>query len=284
MAAITLVALTTILITGVSLVNAETHTIRFDNQCGHGTPILLQNGNILSKGEDYTHTGSFSSAIAYLQTGDCEYNGENCTLMELTLGNPTCAGCGSSADLSLIPPHAFSVTTSFSYFNGCDGTGATCSSSTCDTAFFVPDDNQVQVACQADNVDILISFCGDATETVKSGFKSASSSVKASATSTHSTAASSKHSSSAIKTAAAATSSLAAVVGVESAPASSSATSSASAASASSSATRKTCKRSSPSLERKAKRAAKRAPSPAPEALKAHRRHSRQLNVESEMH
>lgn len=37
----------------------------------------MQNGNILSQGEDYTHTGSFSSAIAYLQTGDCEYNGEN---------------------------------------------------------------------------------------------------------------------------------------------------------------------------------------------------------------
>lgn len=59
------------------------------------------------------------------------------------------------------------------YYNGCDGTGATCkynlqivalcssfqgASGTCDTAFFNPNDNQVQVACQTDNVSPLPSL------------------------------------------------------------------------------------------------------------------------------
>jgi hypothetical protein len=213
--------------------------------------------------------------------------------MELTLGNPTCPGCGSSADISLIPPHAFSVTTSFSYFNGCDGTGTTCASADCSTAFFVPDDNQVQVACQADNVDLLITFCGDATEVVKSGFQSAqpaapaaSSSpppVKAAPSSAPAATPTAQHSSSA----AAAAPSSAAVIGVESAPAvSSSASASSSAASASGTPTRKTCKRSSPGLGKKRK--AKRSPSPAPvapEALKAHKRlHARHLESDLQMH
>lgn len=43
--------------------------------------------------------------ISYLQNGDqCGYNGEHCTLMEMTMVNPTCTGCGSSADISLIDP------------------------------------------------------------------------------------------------------------------------------------------------------------------------------------
>lgn len=42
---------------------------------------------------------------SYLQNGDqCGYNGEDCTLMEMTMVNPTCTGCGSSADISLIDP------------------------------------------------------------------------------------------------------------------------------------------------------------------------------------
>jgi len=94
-----------------------------------------------------------------MSTGNCDLNGEGCTLVEMTLINPKCPGCGSSADISLIPPLAYSVPTSFRYINGCDGDGAACSSSDCRTAFFVPDDNQVQVQCQEDDVDLLISFC-----------------------------------------------------------------------------------------------------------------------------
>ena len=33
----------------------------------------------------------------------------------------------------------------------------------CDTAFFNSNDNQVQRACQADNVNLLITFCGGGT-------------------------------------------------------------------------------------------------------------------------
>ncbi|TFY63159.1 hypothetical protein EVJ58_g3408 [Rhodofomes roseus] len=143
---------------------AEYHTIRFYNACGFGTPTLLANGDVLSTGEDYTSDGPFSSAIAYLQNGNqCGYNGEYCTLMEMTMNNPTCAGCGSSADLSLIDPHAFSYWTSFAYFNGCENTGANCPAAGCAAAFYYSDETQVQVACQADNAGLLIAFCADAT-------------------------------------------------------------------------------------------------------------------------
>ncbi|EMD37829.1 hypothetical protein CERSUDRAFT_114477 [Gelatoporia subvermispora B] len=144
-------------------VNAETHTVRFNNQCGHGTPQLILNGAVVSTGQDYTSNAPISG-IAYLQTGDCGFNGEECTMVEMTLINPTTPGGGSSTDITLIAPHAFSVQTSFSYFNGCDNTGANCASSTCDTAFFQPNDNQVQVQCETNNVDLLISFCSDATQ------------------------------------------------------------------------------------------------------------------------
>lgn len=143
--------------------HAESHTIKFVNQCGFGSPALVVNGNNILNGDQYTSDGPFS-AIAYLQTGYCNTNGENCTLMEMTLINPTCAGCGSSADISLIAPHAYSVQTSFAYYDGCDGVGQTCSSPSCkDNAFFVPTDNFVQKECQTDNVNLLISFCVEAS-------------------------------------------------------------------------------------------------------------------------
>ena len=45
--------------------------------------------------------------------GGCGFNGEGCTLIETTLVNPTSPGSGSSTDISLIPPHSFSVTSGF---------------------------------------------------------------------------------------------------------------------------------------------------------------------------
>ncbi|KIK09787.1 hypothetical protein K443DRAFT_82298 [Laccaria amethystina LaAM-08-1] len=156
-------------------VSAETHTVRFDNGCGRGSPRLIQKGNVLSSGEDFVSAGPLSSAIANFNSylvlkadipaGNCLLNGEGCTLVEMTLVNPTCPGCGSSTDISLIPPLAFSVPVTFSYFGGCNGQGATCSSAKCNTAFFVPDDNQVQVACQENNVNLLITFCGGSGNT-----------------------------------------------------------------------------------------------------------------------
>ena len=106
--------------------NAERHVITFENRCGHGTvrlslvvhrpihltliyfltqPQLWQYGRELLKGKSsYTSNGPFPAAIAFLQTGKCGANGENCLLLETTLVNPTCIGCVSSTDLSLIPP------------------------------------------------------------------------------------------------------------------------------------------------------------------------------------
>ncbi|KAF9556709.1 glycopeptide, partial [Agrocybe pediades] len=138
---------------------AEKHTITFDNQCGFGSPRLIQKGNVLSTGEPFTSNGPFSSAIAYLQTGNCLLNGEGCTSVEMTLVNPTCPGCGSSTDISLIPPQAYLSEFLSSYQGGCQGQGATCATEDCKTAFFVPDDNQVQVQCQENDVNLLITFC-----------------------------------------------------------------------------------------------------------------------------
>ncbi|KAI0821611.1 hypothetical protein BC628DRAFT_1422438 [Trametes gibbosa] len=163
-----------------ALARAEQHTIRFENKCGKGTPQLIQGGKVLSTGQDYTSNGPFSAGIAYLQTGDCGFNGERCSLLEMTLVNPTVPGGGSSTDISLIAPHAFNVETSFSYFSGCDGQGAICSSGTCKSAFFQPNDNQVQVQCENENVNLLITFCGDATtSSALTGSGSGSSSSKA---------------------------------------------------------------------------------------------------------
>ncbi|KLO16767.1 glycopeptide [Schizopora paradoxa] len=143
----------------IAVVNAETHTVHFQNNCGFGTPTLVQNGNILSTGGDFTSNGPLISAIAYLQTGGCGLNGEGCTLIETTLVNPTSPGSGSSTDISLIPPHTFSVTSGFGYFDGCDGAGADCTSPSCSTAFMNPDQTNRQVACQSDNVNLAITFC-----------------------------------------------------------------------------------------------------------------------------
>ncbi|KAF9010683.1 hypothetical protein BDQ17DRAFT_1421026 [Cyathus striatus] len=142
---------------------AEKHTVTFENNCGFGTPRLIQGPKTLSTGDVFTSDGPLTSAISYLQTGDCGFDGIGCSLVELTLINPTCPGCGSSTDISLIPPLAFSVPVDFAYYGGCDGLGATCSTANCKTAFFVPDDNQVQVACQDNDVNLKITFCPNTT-------------------------------------------------------------------------------------------------------------------------
>ncbi|KAH9910140.1 uncharacterized protein B0H18DRAFT_520828 [Fomitopsis serialis] len=142
-------------LSALALVAAETHTVNFYNNCGYGTPVLRsQSGEVLSQGEDYTSDGALDGAIAYLQTGGCGGNGEGCTLVELTLTNGW-----SSADISLISPHEFSVTSGFGYWNGCDNTGTDCSSTDCGQAFHNSDDNVVQVGCSADDVNLAITFC-----------------------------------------------------------------------------------------------------------------------------
>ncbi|KAJ3709796.1 glycopeptide [Lentinula raphanica] len=141
-----------------TLAAAETHTVVFDNRCGTGTPLLKVNGATLSTGGSVTIDGPLRSAIAYLDVG-CGANGEGCTMVETTLVNPTTPGSGSSTDITLIPPHSFSVTTGFGYFDGCDGAGADCTNANCGTAFHSSGDTGVQVACQTDNVNLAITFC-----------------------------------------------------------------------------------------------------------------------------
>ncbi|EJU05206.1 hypothetical protein DACRYDRAFT_19782 [Dacryopinax primogenitus] len=138
-------------------VAAETHTISFNNKCGHGTPTLVQGGNILSKGGDYTANCPFASAIAYLQTGSCGLNGEGCSMVELSLINSQT----STADVTLIPPHTFSVTTGFQFYGVCPGVGADCTSANCcpDNAFCTPTDYTAQRYCNEDNVNLSITFC-----------------------------------------------------------------------------------------------------------------------------
>ncbi|KAF5362667.1 hypothetical protein D9758_009630 [Tetrapyrgos nigripes] len=131
--------------------------------CGRGTPKLIQGGSTLhSGGGDYTSQGPLISAIAYLQTGNCGLNGENCLIVETTLKNPTPGqpGSGSSTDLSLIPPHAYNdVPIKFGYRNGCGGAGKGCGRPGCDDAFHTPNETNKQVACQTNNVDLHIIFC-----------------------------------------------------------------------------------------------------------------------------
>ncbi|KAJ7287549.1 hypothetical protein C8J57DRAFT_1284255 [Mycena rebaudengoi] len=154
---------------GVRVQAAESHTVRFDNRCGYGNPQLIKGGNVLTN-SSYTSNGMLDNAIAYLQTGStCLFNGENCSLIELTLVNPTVSGGGSSADLSLIDPHAFNVATRIEFFGGCDNIATTCSRKGCKTAFYHPDDTWVQIACQEDNVNLLITFCPDGSPTTSTG-------------------------------------------------------------------------------------------------------------------
>ncbi|KAK7457805.1 hypothetical protein VKT23_010147 [Stygiomarasmius scandens] len=144
-------------------VNAESHTITFDNRCGFGTPHLLQATTSVSTGEDFTVDGPFTSGFAFLQTGDCGTNGENCMLIEITLMNPNSitAGLASSADITLISPHSFNVPAGFAFFNGCDGVGQACSNPSCPSAFHSPSDNQVVTVCQSKDVNLAIIFCPD---------------------------------------------------------------------------------------------------------------------------
>ncbi|KAJ6568643.1 glycopeptide [Mycena capillaripes] len=140
----------------VTSVTAEKHIVTFSNNCGHGTVSFSIRANVLSTGAAYTINGPLISAIAYLQTGPCGFNGEGCTMLETTLRNPTSPDSGTSTDLTLITPHAFSVTTGFGYYNGCDGAGADCTSGSCSTAFHVSTDKTVQVQCQANDVNLVV--------------------------------------------------------------------------------------------------------------------------------
>ncbi|KAK7462976.1 hypothetical protein VKT23_007557 [Stygiomarasmius scandens] len=141
--------------------NAESHTISMSNQCGHGTPFLLQNNITVGGSTSFTSNGPFTAGTVFLQTGNCGSRGENCTLIEMALQNSV-----SAADISLIPPSSFNVPVYFEFTNGCNGTNETCSNENCDTAFHSPTDDQATLICQDDDVGLSIIFCpGNSTST-----------------------------------------------------------------------------------------------------------------------
>jgi len=139
-------------------IRSESHTVSFVNNCGSGTPQLVQGGVILSSGEAYTSNGPFEAAIAYLQNGPCLLNGEECTTVEITLVNPTAPGAGSSVDVTLIAPHTFNVGAGFSYSDSSCG-GQTCAGEGCTEAFYGPTDYSAQTQCETDNVGVTVTFC-----------------------------------------------------------------------------------------------------------------------------
>ncbi|KAJ8090878.1 hypothetical protein PM082_024800 [Marasmius tenuissimus] len=163
-------------------VMGESPSVTFTNNCGSGTPQLVQGGTVLSSGGTFTIGGPLISAIAYLQRGNCGLNGElydrrgpfylnkmygsqlrsQPFLPQMTLKNPdpNQPGSGSSVDLSFIPPHGFDVRINFHYTGGCSD-GATCSSADCPSteAFHDSDDFEAQRACQANDAGLQITFC-----------------------------------------------------------------------------------------------------------------------------
>ncbi|KAF9254736.1 hypothetical protein L218DRAFT_1009356 [Marasmius fiardii PR-910] len=140
---------------------AERHTITMINRCGRGTPTLVRQGNIVSTGAPYTANEAIPATIAFLQTGECDrLNGSGCMTCELTLKNPdpNAPGSGSSVDISMIPPLKFNVPISFQYTGGCSN-GASCPDPNCHDAFRTPTDYFAQRACQANDVNLQITFC-----------------------------------------------------------------------------------------------------------------------------
>ncbi|KAJ7262192.1 hypothetical protein B0H12DRAFT_1104707 [Mycena haematopus] len=138
-----------------SAAHAESHTVKFDNS----RPQLIKGGVVLTS-TSYTSTGDLDAAIASVSSnlsGDCLFNGENCTLLELTMTNPVSVGGGSISLNSAV----YLILTRLRFYGGCDGIGTTCNSQSCTTAFRHPDDTWVQIACQENNVNLLISFCPD---------------------------------------------------------------------------------------------------------------------------
>ncbi|KAJ7342815.1 hypothetical protein DFH08DRAFT_1011210 [Mycena albidolilacea] len=175
----------------VGTVRAETHTIEFTNKCGFGTPTFIESGRVLSIGggkdpttlscrtnwitpdSEFTTNGPLINGIAYLQTGACGTSGEGCTTVQANLTNGN-----SCAEVSLVPPHAFSVSTGFGYlssidiifsaaanfisprfFGGCDGVGLDCTSPNCGPPFGQLPGQNDDICCSAANVNLAITFC-----------------------------------------------------------------------------------------------------------------------------
>ncbi|KAH7929521.1 hypothetical protein BV22DRAFT_119773 [Leucogyrophana mollusca] len=129
------------------------HTVNITNNCGYGVPTLDKFPSTTSAGTQ-SFTNSTIQAGAFLDTGYCGTTGGGCTTVDITMNDML-----SVVVVDLIPPHMFSVPVAFSYFNGCDGVGASCLSSGCDNAIRDPPETSGIVTCTADDAGVLITFC-----------------------------------------------------------------------------------------------------------------------------
>ncbi|KAE9409376.1 hypothetical protein BT96DRAFT_970278 [Gymnopus androsaceus JB14] len=158
---------------------AETHTVSFLNNCGEGTPTLMQNGARFLL-EKITQLTVFLIRPSRISTSPVCANGADCTAVVITLSNeivisPTTTynvhRFGSSSSLLCryrirvrCAPMAktIQVLTRNSidrYYNGCDDLGADCLEAGCIEGYQSGDTAIPQIICEDDNADIVITFC-----------------------------------------------------------------------------------------------------------------------------
>ena len=73
----------------------------------------MQNGASLTHIDDKEPPHRDDGDPADISIDHCDFNGENCTLLETTLVNFAPGNSGSLTGISLIPPHKFSFPTGF---------------------------------------------------------------------------------------------------------------------------------------------------------------------------
>ncbi|EIM91691.1 uncharacterized protein STEHIDRAFT_182878 [Stereum hirsutum FP-91666 SS1] len=135
------------------------HSVTMVNRCGFGTPTLDQiPSNTLATGEGEVYTNdTLDSGQIFLNDGTCGPNGGHCTTITADLGVLT--GGSSSVVVNLIPTHAFSVPVQFSYYNGCDGAGVSCLTSSCEYAIRDPPETSGIVNCTDTTASVEVIFC-----------------------------------------------------------------------------------------------------------------------------
>ncbi|KAH9931892.1 uncharacterized protein B0H18DRAFT_1208712 [Fomitopsis serialis] len=145
----------------MKLVHAqETHYVSLVNNCGQGYPVLGGlYGEFYNASETSLFKGPAWGLIAYLQ-----YTDNNGMHLAAFYARPMVLSLLDrkqriSVDITLVPPHEFSVTTGFGYYGGCDGSGLDCTSADCIEAKHDSSQGDRQIACTAPNVNLAITFC-----------------------------------------------------------------------------------------------------------------------------
>ncbi|KAE9390583.1 hypothetical protein BT96DRAFT_1024492 [Gymnopus androsaceus JB14] len=169
----------------VSVIHLRSQYITLRNSLLDLQPILDELPSIvLATGDGAVYTNDTVNAVAFLNTGGCGPNGGLCTAVDLELG---LVNGSSTAIIDLVPTHEFTVPVSFVFYNGCDGSGTSCSSADCTTAEGSTTPGQGLIQCADDGASVKVTFCpGNATST-----SSSASSTSTSASSSSSSASSS---------------------------------------------------------------------------------------------